>query len=177
MNEEEQIIQTVLAGDTDAFRGIIERYQHVVFHMIVGLIHDRSAAEDLSQEVFIAAFAKLSRHDCMRCKFSTWLLTIARNRSINYLRKQARKKTELRAHHRPNTDPAGAMCREEFYKQLDKALNKLAPRHKRAFVLAEFQQLPYEEIAQIECVNIGTVRSRIHRAKKKLRCLMENEAS
>jgi len=176
VDREDQIIQTVLAGDADAFRWIVEQYQLVVFHMIVGFIHDRSAAEDLSQEVFIAAFAKLSSHDSGRCKFSTWLLTIARNRSINYLRRQKRKETELPVNRSPNTDPARAMCREEFYQQLDRALNELPQRQKRAFVLAEFQQLPYDEIAQIECVSIGTVRSRIHRAKEKLRSLMENEA-
>jgi RNA polymerase sigma-70 factor, ECF subfamily len=177
VDREEQIIQQVLAGDTDAFRWIIEQYQLTVFHVIVAFIHDRSAAEDLSQEVFIAAFAKLSTHDAMRCKFSTWLLTIARNRSINYLRRRTREKAALPVNQNPNADPARGMRREEFYQQLDRALNKLPQRQKRAFVLAEFQQLPYEEIAQIECISIGTVRSRIHRAKKKLRSLMKDEAS
>jgi len=177
VDKEEQIIQNVLAGETDSFRWIIEQYQTGVFHMIVDFVHDRAAAEDLTQEVFIAAFAKLSSHDAMRCRFSTWLLTIARNRSINYLRKQKRKRKKLHINHRPNPDPAQAMRKAEFYQQLDRALNELPQRQKRAFVLAEFQQLSYEDIAQIECISIGTVRSRLHRAKKKLRSLMENEIS
>ncbi|MCP4453309.1 MAG: sigma-70 family RNA polymerase sigma factor, partial [Planctomycetes bacterium] len=66
---------------------------------------------------------------------------------------------------------------EEFYQQLDRALNALPQHQKRAFVLAEFQQLPYDQIAQIECISLGTVRSRIHRAKKNLRPLIENDLS
>lgn len=68
MEKEEQIIRKVLAGDTDSFRWIIEQYQRGVFHMIVGFVHNHAAAEDLTQEVFIAAFEKLSRHDSMRCR-------------------------------------------------------------------------------------------------------------
>ena len=176
MNKEDDIIQDVLAGKTDSFRWIIEQYQAGVFNMIAGFIYDRGAAEDLTQEVFIAAFEKLSSYDPGRCKFSTWLWTIARHKSINYLRNKKRKKTQ-HIHHVTDTDPAQAICEEEFYQQLDRALNELPPRQKRAFVLAEFQQLPYEDIAQIECISLGTVRSRIHRAKKNLRTLLENDLS
>jgi RNA polymerase sigma-70 factor (ECF subfamily) len=176
VNEEDTIIQDVLAGHTDSFRWIIEQYQMGVFNMIASFIYDRSAAEDLTQDVFIAAFEKLSSYDPLRCKFSTWLLTIARNKSINYLRKKKRKKL-LHSHQVTATDPAQALCQQEFYQQLDRALNELPQRQKRAFVLAEFHQLPYDHIAQIECISIGTVRSRIHRAKKNLRTLIENDLS
>ncbi len=176
MTEEDTIIQNVLAGDTDSFRWIIEQYQVSVFNMIASFIYDRCAAEDLAQEVFIAAFEKLSSYDSLRCKFSTWLWTIARHKSINYLRKKKRNKP-MHIHHVAEMDPAQAICKEEFYQRLDRALEALPQHQKRAFVLAEFHQLPYEDIAQIECINLGTVRSRIHRAKQRLRSLIENELS
>ncbi|MCP4453044.1 MAG: sigma-70 family RNA polymerase sigma factor [Planctomycetes bacterium] len=176
MNQEDTIIQDVLAGDTNAFRRIIEQHQMGVFHMIAHLVYDRSAAEDLTQEVFMTAFEKLSSYDPQRCRFSTWLFTLARHRSINYIRKKKRKRPQ---HNQPvaSPDPAQPLCQEEFYQQLDGALNELPQPQKRAFVLAEFQQLPYDEIAQIECISIGTVRSRIHRAKRRLRTLMKDESS
>lgn len=176
MAKEDSIIQDVLAGHTDSFRWIIEQYQVGVFNMIAGFIYDRNAAEDLTQEVFIAAFEKLSSYDPRRCKLSTWLFTIARNKSLNHLRKNKRKQPQG-CTHVTNLDPAHTLCQEEFYQQLDRALNDLPQHQKRAFVLAEFQQMPYEDIAQIECISLGTVRSRIHRAKRTLRTLIENESS
>jgi RNA polymerase sigma-70 factor (ECF subfamily) len=176
VNHEDTIIQDVLAGETNSFRWIIEQYQVGVFNMVARFIYDRGAAEDLTQEVFMAAFEKLSSYDPLRCKFSTWLFTIARHKSINYIRKKKHKQPQ-RDNHVTGPDPAHALCQKEFYQQLDRALNELPQHQKRAFVLAEFQQLPYEDIAQIECISIGTVRSRIHRAKKSLRTLIENEPS
>ena len=173
MKDEEQIIAEVLAGKTDSFRELLERYQHPVFRMISNLIGDRHAAEDITQEVFLTVYQNLSKFDPMRCRFSTWLFTIARNRSINYLR---RKKKAFLTESRDIAsleDPSRQICTAEFFQQMDYALHQLPARQKRAFVLAEFENLPYEEIAQIECVSIGTVKSRIYRAKDKLRKALE----
>ncbi len=174
MTHEEQMIQDVLDGKTDSFRWIIERYQRPIFRMIFNLVHDRHVAEDIAQDVFMAVFEKLSTFDPMRCKFSTWLFTITRNKSINYLRK---KKQPISIDPqeiittKKNGDPLG---KEEFFRQMDLALKRLPKGQKRAFVLAEFENLPYDQIAQIECVSIGTVKSRIHRAKKKLQKALGN---
>ena len=168
MTREEQAIQDVLNGKTDSVRWIIDRYQRPVFQMIFNLIQDRHAAEDVTQEVFVTIYQKLSRFDPMRCRFSTWLFTIARNKSINYLRKK-RPTVLMDSQEIPSSaNPGDSVDKEEFYQQMDEALNQLPPRQKRAFMLAEFENLPYDQIAQVECVSIGTIRSRIHRAKKKL---------
>ena len=173
MTHEQQIIADVLAGKADAFQELVERYQRPVFRMISNLIGDCHMAEDITQEVFLAVYRKLSTFDPMRCRFSTWLFTIARNQSINYLRRRKKEVPADSLEISSSADPSESICREEFLRQMDQILNRLPPRQKRAFVLAEFENLPYEEIAQIECVSIGTVKSRIHRAKEKFRSALE----
>lgn len=173
MDREEQMIQEVCDGKTESFRWLVDRYQRPVFQMIFNLIHDRHATEDITQDVFISVYQKLSTFDPMRARFSTWLFTIARNKSINYLRKRKKDVSTDLQEFVSLSDPSDGVCKEEFFQQMDCVLNQLPSHQKRAFVLAEFEKLPYEEIAQIECVSIGTVKSRIHRAKKKLRKALE----
>ncbi|MCF7973079.1 MAG: sigma-70 family RNA polymerase sigma factor [Phycisphaerae bacterium] len=173
MTEEEKIIQAVLAGKTDAYRWIIERYQGPVLQMIANLVGDRFAAEDIAQDVFVIVYEKLSTHDPARSRFSTWLFVIARNQSINYLRKRRCIPVPGSSPVASSDDPSERICREEFMEQLDRVLNGLPSYQKRAFTLAEFENLPYDQIAQIECASIGTIRSRIHRAKKKIKKALE----
>ena len=172
MDNEEQVIAEVQGGKAESFRRLIERYQRPVFQMILNLVGNSHTAEDISQEVFIAAYQKMSTFDPMRSRFSTWLFTIARNKSINHLRK---KRPTLSVDERivSDAEPYEQVSKEEFIQQLDDVLRKLPPRQRRAFSLAQFEGLPYEEIAQVECVSIGTVKSRIHRAKQKLRKALE----
>ena len=172
MTTEEQMIQDVRDGKTDSFRWIIERYQRPVFQMISNLVADSHAAEDIAQDVFVAVFQKLSTFDSMRSRFSTWIFTIARNKSINYLRKKrpvSLDSQEIQV----SVNSDNSLEDSELFRQMDAALNQMPKAQKRAFVLAEFENLPYDRIAQIECVSIGTVKSRIHRAKKKLRKTLE----
>jgi len=173
MDQEERIILDVQHGKPESFRRLIERYQRPVFQMIFNLVHDSHAAEDISQDVFIAAYRKISSFDPGRSRFATWLFTIARNKSINHLRRKRVISSRVQEEAAVDTDPCQLACKEELFQKLDDCLRQLPPRQQRVFVLAEFENLPYEEIAQIECVSIGTVKSRIHRAKQKLRHALE----
>ncbi len=168
MSEEAGIIRRIVNGDVDSFRLLVQRYQRPVISMIRNLINDRGACEDLAQEVFFTAYRKLSSFDPARSKFSTWLFTIARNKSINFLRRKRIFSTNKLPEQADSRGPGDELARKEFFEELDLALKKLPGRQKRVFVLAEFEKLAYEDIAQIEGVPIGTVRSRINRAKKKL---------
>jgi RNA polymerase sigma-70 factor (ECF subfamily) len=169
MTQDEQMVCDVLDGKVESFRAIIERYQRPVLRMVSNMINDHHAAEDITQDVFIAVFNKLSTFDPMRCRFSTWMFTIARNKSINHLRRNRKTLSLDSLDFVSSSDPSEQICNEEFFQQMDRALSTLPKSQKRAFVLAEFEKLPYEEIAQVECVSIGTIKSRVHRAKKKLR--------
>jgi RNA polymerase sigma-70 factor (ECF subfamily) len=168
MSEEAGIIKRIVNGDVDSFRLLVQRYQRPVISMIRNLINDRGACEDLAQEVFFTAYRKLASFDPARSKFSTWLFSIARNKSINFLRRKSVFSTNKLPEQADSRGPVDELTRKDFFEELDLALKKLPGRQRRAFVLAEFEKLAYEDIAQIEGVPIGTVRSRINRAKKKL---------
>lgn len=174
MAEEISIIRAVLDGDVESFRLLVQRYQGPVIRMIKNIINDHHICEDIAQDVFFTAYKKLSSFDPARSSFSTWLFTIAKNKSIN----AAKKKRSLTMSNLPeNPDsaiPADSLTQQEFFDRLDQGLQMLPTKQKTAFVLAEFEKLSYEQIAQIEGVRIGTIKSRINRAKIKLRSALKD---
>lgn len=173
MIEEISIIRAVLGGDVDSFRLLVQRYQMPVIKMIKNLINDHHICEDIAQDVFLIAYKKLANFDPARGSFSTWLFTIARNKSLNALK----KKRPLSMSNLPeNSDSpvfSNSLTQKEFFDRLDQVLQTIPTKQKTAFVLAEFEKLPYGDIAQIEGVRIGTIKSRINRAKKKLRSALK----
>jgi len=173
MTEETDIIKAVLEGDTESFRLLVQRYQKPIIRMIANLINDRHICEDVAQEVFLAAYKKLPSFDPARSSFSTWLFTVARNKSINVMKKRKIPSTGNPPEEMDFSEPADSLVRDELFIALDKALKSLSPGHRRALVLAEFENLPYEQIAQIEGVRIGTIKSRINRAKHRLRSTLD----
>lgn len=165
MTDETKTIQRILGGDTESFRLLVQRYEKPVLSMVKNMTGNAQIAEDLAQEVFLAAFVKLKTFDPARSRFSTWLFTIARNKSINALKK---KRPQLFGAPPEQTDcrePAENMERREIMAMLDQALTALPGRQRRAFVLVEFEGLSYEEAAQIEATRIGTIKSRLARAR------------
>ena len=117
-------------------------------------------AEDVTQETFLAAFVNLSRYDSSCAACSTWLFTIARNRCINLL-----KRNRPIVLNEPDSvidvTSADPIVSQELSQRLDRALAALPVEQRSAFILAEIEQLPYAEIAQIERTSLGTVKSRI----------------
>jgi RNA polymerase sigma-70 factor (ECF subfamily) len=169
MTEELDAIRRVLEGDTESFRRLVDRYAGPVLRLIRNITGDRHTCEDIAQEVFLAAYVKLATFDPNRSQFSTWLFTIARNKSVNAVKRkkplslaEVPEPTETRG-------PAQAAAAEELFAALDEALLRLPVHQRTAFVLAEFEQLPYETVAQIEGVRVGTVKSRVNRARNKLK--------
>jgi len=176
MTHETDIIRRILEGDIESFRLLLTRYEKPVIRMIRNITYDAESCEDIAQEVFMTAYKKLASFDRARSSFSTWLFTIARNKSLNELKKKKplpiNGPPEKSNPHNPSDD----MARREFYDRLDKTLQALPSRQRRAFILAEFEKLSYAEIAQIESTRLGTIKSRINRAKMKLRKALEELA-
>jgi RNA polymerase sigma-70 factor (ECF subfamily) len=172
MGDEEAIIGRVLAGDVQAFRSIVDRYQGPVFRVVRGLLFDAADAEDVTQEVFLTAYARLAEYNVRRGPLASWLFVIARNKCLNVL---ARRRPEPIAPFEPidGRRPDEPLDRQEWFERFDAALAALPGDQRIAFVLAEIEDTPYEEIARIERVPLGTVKSRVARAKEKLRQLLK----
>jgi RNA polymerase sigma-70 factor (ECF subfamily) len=150
----------------------VESYQPVVFQFVRGLSKNLQDAEDLTQDVFVAAFRNLAAFDATKAQLMTWLLTIARNRCCNHLK----RRTSTTPGDIDITDkqplPDAAVGLREVWRHLDAALEMLPIEQRTVFVLAEIQELPMKQIAEIEGVAEGTVKSRLSRARERLRQLM-----
>jgi RNA polymerase sigma-70 factor (ECF subfamily) len=167
--DDRAVIARVLAGDTDAFRVLVMRYQRPLFGFIGNLVRDRRECEDIAQEVFLAAYVHLGRFDPRRSAFSTWLYTIARNRCVNTCKRRRPSVRQVLPEPVDTRTPDLALAEEELFRLLDAELDALPPEQKTTFVLAELQELSHEEVAHIEGVKVGTVKSRLSRARDKLR--------
>ena len=169
MNDDEQVISQVLAGDTEAYRLLVSRHECLVFGFVHNLVRNESDVEDIAQEVFVAAFTHLDSFDPKRAKFSTWLLTIAHNRCCNFLKRRPLPTGDVGELVSDALPPETEAVARETWTRLDAALDRLSIEQRAAFVLAEIQELPLAEIAVIEGVPLGTVKSRLSRAKENLR--------
>ncbi len=169
---DDEAIARVLAGDTAAFRVLVERYEAPVLRLVRNLAPQSTGHEDLAQEAFVSAFVALATFDARRGRFVSWLLTIAKNKCKN-----ARKKMAPIAVAEPptvvsGTTPADELARTEVRRSLDAALESLSEDLRTCFVLAEIVGLAGDEIAAIEGVSPGTIRSRLSRAKARLRAAL-----
>jgi RNA polymerase sigma-70 factor (ECF subfamily) len=170
--EDCEIVAQVVGGKTDEYRRVVERYQQPVFRFAYNLTGNRHDSEDITQEVFVAAFDNLNSWDARRASMLTWLLTITRNRCINRWKRRQAITTGEPITVVDDQYPEADAARREFWQELEDALGSLPLDQKTVFVLAEIEQLPYAQIAAIEQTTLGTVKSRLHRAKQKLRQLL-----
>lgn len=169
MTEDHTAIAQVLAGARDAFRTLVDRHQQRVFNLSRQLLCDPIEAEDITQEVFVAAYLNLKTFDAQRATFATWLLTITRHRCCNALRSRHRRQHRECIEPSDVDGPEVAVLHREVWQQFDLALAALPLEQRTAFALAEIHELSHAEIARIEGCKIGTVKSRISRAKTRLR--------
>ena len=172
MTSDDQIVAQVVAGKTSEFRKLVEQYHPPVFRFARNLIGDEHDAEDVTQEVFLAAFDHLASYNAKRASLLTWLFTIARYRCVNYLK---RTRPVVVGEAIADTHPVACSdysARNLLCRRHEKALDALPMELTTAFVLAEIEGLPYANIAHIEQTTLGTVKSRIHRAKQRLRAVM-----
>ena len=173
-----QVVLQHLAGDPQAFGTLVDRYQTRLLNFVTRTIGDRDRAEDLVQEVFIRVFRHLHRFDQSK-KFSTWIYTIASNLAKNELRNRQRNplvlfqtiKRNWEADHRPlqfedTTARPDDLYRKRYLKEaVDQCVARLPEHHRVVFMLRELEAKSYAEIAEITGCNLGTVKSRLNRAR------------
>ena len=177
--EDELYVRQTLEGQQDAFGHLISKYQDRLYNSMVYILRSESEAEDVVQDAFILAMTRLSSFKG-NSQFYTWLYRIAHNVAISRLRR--RKPTvSLEASENaarfelPDSGPAPGdrIVREESASELMMALDRLSGEHRRILILREMDELDYEAISEILDLPIGTVRSRLHRARSQLKQALE----
>lgn len=183
-----ELVKRVQAGDTGAFDLLVQKYQHKVINLVGRFVSDHAECQDIAQDAFIKAFRAIGsfRGDS---QFYTWLYRIAANTAKNHLASRARKSPNYAvdvedAEHfegesglKEYANPENLLLTDEIRATIFHAIENLPEDLKSAITLREIDGLSYEEIAQVMDCPIGTVRSRIFRARdvidKELRPLLE----
>jgi len=183
-----ELVKRVQAGDIGAFDVLVQKYQHKVINLVGRFVSDQAECQDIAQDAFIKAFRAINsfRGDS---QFYTWLYRIAANTAKNYLASRARKSPTYSvdvedAEHfegesglKEYANPENLLLTDEIKATIFSAIEKLPDDLKSAITLRELDGLSYEEIAHVMDCPIGTVRSRIFRARdvidKELRPLLE----
>jgi RNA polymerase sigma-70 factor (ECF subfamily) len=173
-----ELVAAHLEGHPGAFSELYDRYRGRLVHFIARKTGDRDRAEDLVQEAFIRVTRHLHRFDQGK-KFSTWIYTICSNLSKNELRNRSRSPlvlfqkltTHWEPDHRPlqfedsNARPDDQYRKRYLQQIVEQTVEELPEHHQLVFRLRELEGKSYEEIAEITGVNLGTVKSRLHRAR------------
>jgi len=172
------LVERVQAGERQAFDLLVSKYQRRLMRLVSRLIHDPAEAEDVVQETFIKAYRAL-RHFRGEAAFYTWLYRIGINTAKNYLVAQGRRKPafgdadaeqaesfEDGSKLRDNNTPESVLASKQIAATVNAAMELLPIELRTAIVLREIEGLSYEEISEIMACPIGTVRSRIFRARE-----------
>ncbi|MDB4965118.1 MAG: putative polymerase ECF-type sigma factor [Myxococcales bacterium] len=168
---DELTLKRAQRGEAAACTALVKRYQRPVFAVVSRMLSPsgrRAAVEDVAQETFLRVFRALPSFNLTGgAKLSTWILTIATRVTLNELRKRAATGESLDELAAP---PLGAPVElRALGRAIERAVGGLAPEYRAAFVLREFHELSYEEIARALDVDVGTVKSRLSRARAALK--------
>ena len=174
MNNEQDILRRAQQGDSEAFRLLVEAYQTQVYRLALRMCGE-AAADDVTQEAFLAAWRALPEFRGT-CRFSTWLYRLTTNAAIDCLRREKRHRgtDDLDGVELPDggDTPQETAERSETRNAVRAALCQLTDEHREVLLLRYMQELDYGEIARALHISEGTVKSRINRAKARLKELL-----
>lgn len=166
------------SGDHAAFRHLVERHQHAVIGTVAKMLGNSSEAEDIAQQVFLRIWKNAKRYR-PEAKFTTYLFTITRNLVFNETRRRTRKKEvssderEEQSNHlieaSPDRQPDAELLQSELQRAIDDAIASLPETQRMAVVLRRYEQLSYEEIAEVLHLSVSAVKSLLFRARTALR--------
>jgi RNA polymerase sigma-70 factor, ECF subfamily len=183
--EEQDLIRKSQAGDEDAFAELIRRYRRKIFQLCYQIIGDREQAEDVTQETFIHAFQHLHTFK-MQARFYTWIYRIAINLSINTIRKQQRGRAKASLTDYAYQTEAGQSYLErkqqnlepfelkEIHEIIERGIKSLSPEHRQVLTMFDLDGMTHEEISRQLHLKSGTVRSRLHYARKKMKAFLSS---
>jgi RNA polymerase sigma-70 factor (ECF subfamily) len=187
MLTDQEVVRHAVIGREAAYRELIRRYQRPVFSLVFRMVRDRELAEDLAQETFVKVLNAIDSYR-PEYKFSSWIFKIANNAAIDHLRR--RNLDTLSIDGSPHAETAEAIeattlqlgdgqespldevASRELGEQIERAINALRPEYRSCILLRHIDGRPYEEIAEILDLPLGTVKTYIHRARNELRILL-----
>ncbi len=181
---DQEVVQRARAGREDAYRELLRRYQRPVFSLIYRMVRDRELAEDLAQETFVKVLNALDTYR-PEFKFSSWIFKIANNAAIDHLRRRQLdtlslegapgatspdrvEATALQLSDKGET-PLQEMEARELGSAIERAIGRLRPEYQACVILRHIEDRPYEEIAEILDLPLGTVKTYLHRARAELK--------
>ncbi len=173
------IVEQILAGDQAPFRLLVERHQRAVFNASYRLVGDHHQAADIAQEAFVRAYRSL--HTFRRdAPMAPWLCRIAINLSLNWLKRQRpelslEERLDEHALELPDlsSEPQRRLLQGERQRSVQEAILALPPDQRTIIELRHFQELSYQEIAQLLGISVNNVKVRLFRARKNLRPILE----
>ena len=172
---EQELVRAAAGGDTEAFERLVRTYENKIYHLALRMCGSSEEASDIAQEAFLAAWRGLPSFRG-EANFATWLYRLTSNAAIDYLRRQKKERGDMSLDAvDTGPGPQDAAERTEVRTAVAAGLQQLSEGHRQVLVLREIQGLSYEEIADVLEVDLGTVKSRISRARTALRkILLEN---
>jgi RNA polymerase sigma-70 factor (ECF subfamily) len=184
---DEELMLLVQDGETDCFDLLVDRFKVRLFNYLFRLTGNREEAEEVAQEAFVKAYIHAGKYKTI-ARFSTWLYTIATNLVRNRMRSKSRapkiyslwgksrfdgdEETQLDILD-PGRSPDEKLNDRELSDVIQKAIKRIPEKYRECFVLREINQLSYEEISAVTSLKLGTVRSRINRARGHFRQIVE----
>ena len=181
---DEDLIVLVQEGQKKAYDELVSRYKGRLFSFILRMVKDPTLAEELTQETLIRVYIHAAKYREI-AKFSTWVFTIATNLVRNKMRQRSRRPYTISLNPAPEddqmpVDPADTVAdssesihRAELAELINEATAKIPEKYRIPFLLREVDELSYEEIQQVTGLKLGTVRSRINRARTRFRALIK----
>lgn len=176
--EDVRLMSLVSRGDTGAFERLIERHQSLVAGTVARMLGSNSDVEDIAQQVFIRVW-KSARRYVPRAKFTTWLLKITRNLVFNELRRSKRHAhvplqtlpgaEEFPLKDQTNPTPDASLLETELQRAIEEAITELPESQRMALILRRYEQLSYDQIADILDLSVPAVKSVLFRARTELR--------
>jgi RNA polymerase sigma-70 factor, ECF subfamily len=178
LTDDQLIIESVLKGDVNRFEALVLKYRDKLFRFLIKNVRETDLAEDLTQEAFVEAFRSLGKFR-RESSFSTWLIGIALNLSRNHFRKNRKKLEQVllpenKADQNSYGDnPLDVLMKKKLLIGLEDEIHNLPEELRESLILISLEEYSYEETAKIVGIPIGTVKSRVFRAREMLREAMK----
>jgi RNA polymerase sigma-70 factor, ECF subfamily len=184
VTDDYKLIRSIQAGDHQAFELLVRRYQRQVANLIYMTMGNRDDVDDIAQEVFIRVYRSLPKFK-FDASFFSWVYRITYNLCIDEIRKKKIRRVlsldyltedtlEKNRQNKDNAIASDSLLKEERQSVVQSALQRLSPEHREVLVLREYQDFSYDEIAETLGLKLEAVKSRIFRARREMRDLLND---